>query len=237
MVYAQNSIEMITNKMISFIVKGYIEINGERMVLLSRREAQEICLNHLKETLSPGMVIKVKVTHLEHFGAFVDLGCGIVSMIPIDRISVSRIRHPDHRFYCGMSIRAIVMGIDYDQDRFLLSHKELLGTWKENVANFSVGQTVGGIIRSVENYGIFVELTPNLAGLAELTDRIEVDHYVGVYIKSIIPEKMKVKLAIVDVGDPISKPTPFSYFYDKDYMARWTYSPEESLRLIEENFE
>ena len=223
--------------MISFVVRDFVEIDGKRMVLLSRRDAQLRCLEHLKATLKPGMVVKVKVTHLEQFGAFVDLGCGIVSMIPIDRISVSRIRHPDHRFYCGMTIRAIVKAVDYEHDRFLLSHKELLGTWAENVADFSVGQTVGGIIRSVESYGIFVELTPNLAGLAELTDRIDIDHYVGVYIKSIIPEKMKVKLAIVDIGDPISKPTPFTYYYDQSYMDRWIYSPDECSRLIEETFE
>ena len=224
------------NKMISFVVKDFVEIDGKRMVLLSRREAQERCLEHLKETLLPGAIVSAKVTHLEQFGAFVDLGCGVVSMIPIDRISVSRIRHPDHRFYCGMTIRAVVLGIDREQNRFLLSHKELLGTWAENVKGFSVGQTVGGIIRSVENYGIFVELTPNLAGLAELTDQIEIDHYVGVYIKSIIPEKMKVKLAIVDIGDPISKPSPFTYYYDGDYMERWLYSPPESIRVIEETF-
>lgn len=225
------------NKMVSFVVKDFIDVDGKRMVLLSRREAQERCLDYLKKTLYPGMIISVKVTHLEQFGAFVDLGCGIISMIPIDRISVSRIRHPDHRFCCGMMLRAVVMGVDAENDRFLLSHKELLGTWAENVRGFEVGQTVGGIIRSVESYGIFVELTPNLAGLAELTECAETDRYVGVYIKSIIPEKMKVKLAVVDVGDPVVNPTPFTYYYDDNYMERWTYSPPESARVIEEVFE
>ena len=42
----------------------------------------------------------------------------------------------------------------------------MLGTWAENAALFSPGQTVTGVVRSVEDYGIFVELTPNLAGLA-----------------------------------------------------------------------
>lgn len=51
--------------------------------------------------------------------------------------------------------------------RVSLSHKELLGTWEENAALFSPGETVSATVRSVESYGIFVELTPNLAGLAE----------------------------------------------------------------------
>ena len=225
------------NKMVSFVVKGFTEVGGRRVALLSRREAQERCMEYLLQTLSPGKVVAVRVTHLEQFGAFVDLGCGIVSMIPIDRISVSRIRHPDHRFSCGMMVRAVVMQVDRENKRFLLSHKELLGTWEENVQGFEAGQTVGGIIRSIENYGIFVELAPNLAGLAELTEDAEVDRYVGVYIKSIIPEKMKVKLAIVDLGDPISKPAPFTYYFDGNEMERWIYSPPQSKRMMEEIFE
>ncbi len=225
------------NKMVSFVVKGFMTVGNRRMALLSRREAQERCLEHLLDTLKPGMVVDARVTHLEQFGAFVDLGCGIISMIPIDRISVSRIRHPDHRFVCGMHIKALVLQVDPENQRFLLSHKELLGTWEENVRQFEAGQTVGGIIRSVENYGIFVELAPNLAGLAELTEQAEVDRYVGVYIKSILPEKMKVKLAIVDIGDPIAKPTPFTYFFNGDAMDRWIYSPAECERVIEETFE
>ena len=225
------------NKMISFVVQGFIEREGKQMALLSRRAAQERCADYLYATLEPGMVVDARVTHLEQFGAFVDLGCGVVSMIPIDRISVSRIRHPDHRFVCGMRIRAVVLKVMQEERRILLSHKELLGSWAENVAKFQAGQTVSGIIRSVENYGVFVELAPNLAGLAELCDQAEPDRYVGVYIKSILPEKMKVKLAIVDLGDPIEKPAPFTYFFDGDHMDRWVYSPPESPRLMEETFE
>ena len=225
------------NKMVSFIVEGFTLIGRKKVALLSRRAAQERCAAYLFETLKPGMVVEARITHLEQFGAFVDLGCGVISMIPIDRISVSRIRHPDHRFVCGMRIRAVVLQVDQENRRILLSHKELLGTWEENVGRFEAGQTVGGIIRSIENYGIFVELAPNLAGLAELTENAEVDRYVGVYIKSILPEKMKVKLAIVDMGDPIVKPAPFTYFFEGEHMSRWVYSPPECGRVMEEVFE
>ncbi len=225
------------NKMISFVVEGFILREGKEMVLLSRRKAQERCAEHLFQTLRPGMVVEARVTHLEQFGAFVDLGCGVISMIPIDRISVSRINHPDHRFLCGMKIKAVILEVDREQGRILLSHKELLGTWEENVQNFQVGQTVAGIIRSIEPYGIFVELTPNLAGLAELVENVEVDRYVGVYIKSIIPEKMKVKLAVVDMGDPVERPLPYTYCFEGDQITTWRYSPPESQRLVEEHFE
>ena len=82
-------------------------------------------------------------------------------MIPIDCISVSRISHPSDRFTLGQTIQAVVTSVS--DFRIGLSHKELLGTWMENAAKFAVGETVSGIVRSVESYGVFVELTPNLA--------------------------------------------------------------------------
>ena len=73
--------------------------------------------------------------------------------------------------------------------RVSLSHKELLGTWEENAALFSSGETVSGIVRSVEHYGVFVELAPNLAGLAEPKDGVKVGQQASVYIKNLIPDE------------------------------------------------
>ena len=78
------------------------------LVLLSRRRVQELCWKTYLSLLHPGDIIPAKVTHLERFGCFVDIGCGIPSLIPIDTISVSRIAHPKDRFVAGQSIRAIV---------------------------------------------------------------------------------------------------------------------------------
>ena len=55
------------------------------------------------------------------------------------------------------------------QGRFVLTIRELLGTWEENAAGFTVGETVVGIVRSVEEYGTFIEIAPNLAGLAAVS--------------------------------------------------------------------
>ena len=224
------------NRPVCFLVQDMFRDGAGRLTaLLSRRAAQERCREHYVNALLPGDVIEARVTHIEPFGVFADIGCGIVSLLPIDSISVSRIDHPRERFSVGMDIKAVVKS--RENSRVTLSHKELLGTWEENVGRFEAGQTVGGIIRSIENYGIFVELAPNLAGLAELTENAEVDRYVGVYIKSILPEKMKVKLAIVDMGDPIVKPAPFTYFFEGEHMSRWVYSPPECGRVMEEVFE
>ena len=137
---------------------------------------------------------------------FADIGCGIVSLLPIDSISVSRIEHPRERFLVGMDIRAVVKC--RESSRVTLSHKELLGTWEENAARFRPGETVGGIIRSMESYGVFVELAPNLAGLAEVKENIYPGQQASVFIKSILPGRMKVKLILIETFDPEPKRPP-----------------------------
>ena len=156
----------------------------------------------------------------------------------IDCISVSRISHPRDRFYTGMHIKAVIKSIDYDTTRIYVTHKELLGTWNENVARFEVGQTVAGIVRSIESYGIFVELAPNLAGLAEYREGVAPGQRAAVYIKNIIPEKMKIKLVLVDAyGTSAPLDYRFDYFEAGTHIDKWIYSPEECERRIETVFE
>ena len=210
------------------------DTQGRPYALLSRKKAQELCKEDFISKLVPGDVIDAKITHLESFGAFCDIGCGNVALLPIDSISVSRISHPSDRFIGGDDIKVIVKGID-PAGRITLSHKELLGTWQENADRFSPGDTVSGVVRSIESYGIFVELAPNLAGLAEPKEGVKVGQTAGVYIKSIISEKMKVKLIIIDSFNE-GAPKPYEYFFKGNHIDRFIYSPPSSGKNIETIF-
>ncbi|MDR0821122.1 MAG: S1 RNA-binding domain-containing protein [Oscillospiraceae bacterium] len=223
------------NKPVCFKVVGFRKDDWNReQAVLSRRAAQEEAYAGYISRLSTGDVIRVKITHMEHFGAFVDIGCGLPSLIPIDAVSVSRISHPADRFYIGQSVLAAVKNIE--QNKITLSHKELLGTWMENAANFIIGETVAGIVRTVEPYGIFIELTPNLAGLAEPQPGIKPGQQTSVYIKSIIPDKMKIKLIIVDAFDTGYVNHSYDYYINGGRIDKWTYSPATAAKLIETVF-
>lgn len=211
--------------------------DGKHIAMLSRRAAQEEAMRLYISKLRPGDIIDARVTHLEPFGCFVDIGCGIPSLIPIDLISVSRISHPRDRFKVGQDIKVIVKSVEQPGMRICLTHKELLGTWEENSSRFTPGETVAGVVRSVESYGIFVELTPNLAGLAEPKEGVRPGQSASVYIKNLIPEKMKVKLIIVDSFDAEYKPEEPYYFINSGHIGRWVYSPPGCDKLIETVFE
>lgn len=212
--------------------------SGALCAILSRRAAQMECHYQFISTLAPGDILPARVTHLETFGAFVDIGCGVISLLSIDAISVSRIAHPRDRFQAGDRIHVVVKTID-ESGRIYVSQRELLGTWLENAARFTVGQTVAGIVRSIETYGIFIELAPNLAGLAEWKPGVEVGSQAAVYIKSILPEKMKLKLVLIDAHGGTAPRMPLLYFIDpkkEPHLSTWRYSPPECSKLIETSF-
>lgn len=194
-------------------------------VYLSRTEVQRQAQNNLLDTLVPGDVIPARVTHLEPFGAFVDIGCGIASLIGIENLSVSRILHPRDRFTVGQDIFAAVRSVDRENRRIALTHRELLGTWAQNAALFSPGETVRGVVRSIEPYGVFIELAPNLSGLAESHGELSPGTVVSVYIKSIFPARMKVKLAVIDVLAPFAPPEDPPYFIRDGHIDEWVYTP------------
>ena len=220
-------------KSVCFTVTGFTN-DEEKRAILSRRDAQEKYMQYMKENVKVGDIIDAKVTHLDSFGAFCDIGCGVAALLPIDCISVSRITHPSDRFSVGMKIKAVVKATS-PEGKVTLSHKELLGTWEENAARFSPHQTVSGVVRSVEDYGIFVELAPNLAGLAESYEGAKVGDTAGVYIKNIIPDKMKVKLIIIDICEEKYTP-PINYFYEEEHIDRFDYSPKFCEKKIYTQF-
>ncbi len=224
------------NRPVCFVVTDIkTDQSGKEYAVLSRERAQKMCLDGYISTLRCGDVVNARITHLESFGAFADIGCGIVALMPIDSISVSRIEHPKERFCAGMDIKAVIKSIE--NGRISLSHKELLGTWEQNAINFCAGETVSGIVRSVENYGAFVELAPNLAGLAESKEGVKTGQQASVYIKSIIPEKMKIKLIIIDTFDARRAVEPPEYYYEGEHMDRFLYSPEGCKKVIKTVFE
>ena len=223
------------NKPVKFKIRKITEADGKKTAILSRCDVQKEFTENILTNTNTGDIITAKITHLEAFGAFCDIGCGVNALLPIDNISVSRIPHPDARFNVGDDIKVIIKSFD-EFGRVTLSHKELLGTWEENANSFNVGETVSGIVRSVESYGIFIELAPNLAGLSEYTSGVFEGQQASVYIKSIIPEKMKFKLIIVDAFDGECTKQKPKYFYEGNHIDYFLYSPKNSKKIIETFF-
>lgn len=184
------------NQYVQFKVK---DIDEKDKYILSRKEVGKEALNWVKTELKEGQIVNGIVKSIRPYGVFVEIGGGVVGLLHIEDLSVARIKSPTERLKVGQKADFMIKSIDRSNERIILSYKELLGTWEENAKKFEEGSTVVGIARETEKAknGIFVELTPNLVGLAEYKEGIEYGQNVNVYIKRIIPDKKKVKLIIV----------------------------------------
>ena len=185
------------NKYVQFQIKK-VEENSNK-VILSRKDVQKEALDWVKNDLKEGQKLNGIVKNIKPYGAFIEIGGGIVGLAHIEDLSVARIKSPSERVKVGQKIDIMVKSIDRKEGKVNLSYKELLGTWEENAKDFEEGERVKGIVRETEKNknGIFIELKPNLVGMAEYVENLEYGQMVDVYIKRIIPEKKKIKLVVV----------------------------------------
>lgn len=209
-------------KPVSFHVLGF---SSENTAILSRRAAQVEARSYFLNALRPGDVIPAVVVNPVSFGVFCDIGCGFTALMRIDRCCVSRLQTSGEMFYPGQEIYAVVHSVDDSQGFLNLTGRELLGTWEENAALFRQGQTVTGTVRSVMPYGVFVELTPNLSGLAEPDSSVEVGDSVSVFIRAILPDKHKIKLNLLEKLPSPLPPAPLRYRITQGHITKWEYFP------------
>lgn len=195
-------------------------------ITLSRREAQEEALEYLLYEVPDGAILPAVVTHLDRFGAFCDIGCGNVSLLSIEHISISRINHSQDRFREGQEIYVAIDTKDLRLRRLNLTHRELLGTWQENASHFTVGETVVGTVRSIKDYGVFIELSPNLSGLAEYREDLSPGDRVSVYIKAILPQRQKVKLIVIKPLPQDTAVPELRYYRTEGTIQDWSYNDD-----------
>ena len=185
------------HKYVQFKVKG---IENEDILILSRKEVQKEVVNSIKNDLKVGEQITGIVNNIKPYGAFIEIGGGIVGLAHIEDLSIARIKSPYERLKIGQKVEVVVKSIDRNDGKIILSYKETLGTWEENAQKFSQGTRTKGIVRETEKNknGIFIELTPNLVGMTEYEEGLKYGQTVDVYIKKIDTQKRKIKLSIIE---------------------------------------
>lgn len=212
-------------KWVCFQVLGF---DSRGTAILSRTAAQAEARSYFLNTLCPGDIIPAVVHNPASFGVFCDIGCGVTALMRIERCCISRLSTTAAHFYPGQQIHCAVLSINDTEGTVELTGRELLGTWEENAALFRTGQTVTGIVRSLMPYGAFIELTPNLSGLAEPSIPLEPGDPVSVYIRCIQEEKHKIKLTVLEkLAAPL--PGKLRYFKSSGRIETWEYFPGSSV--------
>ena len=185
-------------KSIPVCIKDIINSDdGKIEVILSKKILELKVRRWMYMHLKPGIKLKGIVVNLLEYGAFVDVGGGVTGLIKLQDLSENRVRHPNEILRIGQRINVIVKKFDRDTGKIELSYKEQLGTFEQNVKKLKEGDIVEGIVKNRIKTGIFIELKPNLIGLAEHVNGLEYGQKVLVSIKKISMENKKIKLIVI----------------------------------------
>ena len=191
--------------------------SGGRNIVVSRRELLEEEAAALAaqtwEKLHVGAVVQGTVTGIRDFGAFVDLG-GVEGLIHISELGYGRVKHPSEVLQVGLRVEAQVLKIEDAQTgrrQVALSLKALaVDPWTTAKERFPVGATVRGVVRRLEAFGAFVEITQGVDGLVHISklalDRrlsharqaVSLGQEVEVTVLAVAPETRRISLSMIE---------------------------------------
>lgn len=191
---------------------------GGRTIVLSRRvllqEEKAAVVNRLKDTLHIGMEVTGKVSSLQNFGAFVDMG-GIEGLIPASELSWAKTDRPENVLSVGQEVTAKLISIDWERNRLTLSMKALQpNPWEKIAEKYPVGSKVEGPIVRLTTFGAFVNLEPGVDGLIHISNLgagrrinhpkeiVETGRLVEAYVLSVDTQSNKISLSMQPKAGP-----------------------------------
>ena len=119
-----------------------------------------------------GTIIEGQVKNITDFGIFVGVDEGIDGLVHISDLSwTKRIKHPSEMFKKGDTVKAVVLNIDRENERFSLGLKQLSADpWSEIPKRYTPGTIIQGKVTSVTDFGIFLEVEEGIEGLIHVSE-------------------------------------------------------------------
>jgi len=161
----------IIGKSMSFNISEYAE--SGRNIVLSRREIldgeRQEKIRALQASLQEGMKVRGKVTSIQKFGAFVDIG-GVEGLLPVSEIAWSRTEKVGDVLSVGQEVEVILKKLDWEQQRFSFSLKDALpDPWELAVDSYPAGSYHNGTVSRLAPFGAFVTLAQGVDGLIHIS--------------------------------------------------------------------
>ena len=200
-----NRDEDISQHIGSTLTGEVLEIDRSRdRVLLSRRRMMEAeqaaALTDAAGKFAPGSIQQGKVTRIESFGAFVDLGGGIEGLVHVSNIARQRVEDPNDVLHVGQELQVKVLEIKEGGKRIGLGIKQLEpDPWDEATHKYREESVVDGKVTRIADFGAFVELEPGLEGLLHIS-QLGSGHVNNVGKVLSLGETVSVRISSVDPG-------------------------------------
>ncbi|MPW14064.1 30S ribosomal protein S1 [Lactobacillus helveticus] len=187
-----------------------IDPNKNRLILSHKdlvEEEREEAFDKVASQLVVGDVIEGKVSRLTNFGAFIDVG-GVDGLVHISEISYKHVDKPSDVLKAGQDVKVKVIGIDDDRHRISLSIKQTEPSpFEQATADLNEGDVFEGEVKSLTNFGAFVEVADGIQGLVHVSeisnkhvdkpsDVLKVGQDVKVKVLNIDPSDRRISLSI-----------------------------------------
>ena len=187
-----------------------IDPNKNRLILSHKdlvEEEREEAFDKVASQLVVGDVIEGKVSRLTNFGSFIDVG-GVDGLVHISEISYKHVDKPSDVLKAGQDVKVKVIGIDNDRHRISLSIKQTEPSpFEQATADLHEGDVFEGEVKSLTNFGAFVEVADGIQGLVHVSeisnkhvdkpsDVLKVGQTVKVKVLNIDPSDRRISLSI-----------------------------------------
>jgi small subunit ribosomal protein S1 len=144
---------------------------AKKRISLSIKRLEPNPWDTIAEKYPVGAIIEGKIKNISNFGIFVGIDQGIDGLVHISDISwTQKINHPSELYKKGDQVQAVILDIDKENERFSLGIKQLTSDpWDLIPEKYRRGDRVSGIVKSVTDFGVFVELEAGIEGLIHIS--------------------------------------------------------------------
>ena len=197
----------------------------------------------MEEKYPPGTVIEGKIKNVTDFGIFIGFDEGIDGLVHISDISwTQKIKHPSELYTKGQEVRAIVLSIDKDNERFSLGIKQLeKDPWETISEHYEKGQHITGTVTNITSFGVFVEMGEGVEGLihvSEFGDTKAEDYKSGNEISAVITNidkrGRKISLSIKEIKEFTEKKDVSEYIESQEQEPPSSFGEKLKERLEEQ---
>ncbi|WP_374078579.1 30S ribosomal protein S1 [Bdellovibrio bacteriovorus] len=150
-----------------------LEVDTEnRRISLGMKQLQANPWVEMKESYPPGTIIEGEVKSVTDFGIFIGIEEGIDGLVHISDFSwTKRVNHPSEMFAKGQKVRAVVLGVDIENERFSLGIKQLESDpWANIESKYAIGTQHDVKVTKTADFGAFVELESDIEGLIHISE-------------------------------------------------------------------
>jgi small subunit ribosomal protein S1 len=141
-------------------------------VSLGMKQIQPDPWHTVADRFPPGARVRGKVVSLADYGAFVELEPGLEGLIHVSEMSwTKRVTHPSKVLEVGQEVDVQVLDVDPTNRRVSLGLKQTeQNPWELVRSNHPVGSRIAGKVKSITDFGLFVELSEGIDGLVHVSD-------------------------------------------------------------------